>query len=143
MNATSLELRQLIVDAYERGEGTYVEIGRRFGRGKATVERLVKRWRETANLEVVYERVGPSAKISDDELPELRAFVLDGRGDWSADALKDAWCASRGVVLSRSSMVRALLKIGLSRKKRASSRASRTVPTSPKSARVSAKRSSS
>lgn len=143
MNATSLELRQLIVDAYERGEGTYEEVGKRFGRSKATAERLVKQWRETHSLEVVYERVGPPAKVPDEELPELKAFVLDGRSDMTAETLKDAWCALKGVVLSRSSMVRALLKLELSRKKRASSRANRTDPTLPKNERGSAKRSSS
>lgn len=143
MNATSLELRELIVDAYERGEGTYEEIGERFRCGKATVERLVKRWRETHSLEVVYERVGPPAKIPDEELPVLKAFVLDGRADMTAECLKDAWCTLKGVVLSRSSMVRALLKLELSRKKRASSRVNRIGLTSPRREPVFARRSSS
>jgi transposase len=142
MNATSLEVRQLIVDAYERGEGTYEEIGRRFARGRATVERLVRRWREKHSLEVVYSRVGPAAKVRDEELDDLKLFVADGRADWSAEALKDAWCALKGVTLSRSAMVRALQKAGLSSKKRASSLANKTVPTSSKSGLASAKRSS-
>jgi transposase len=121
MNATPLEIRQLIVDAVERGDGTQEAIAQRFGRGIATVERLARRWREKHDLEVVYTRKnGPTAKVPDEALAELKAFVLDGRNDWAAEQLKDGWCTLKGVTLSRSSMVRALLKLGLSRKKRVS-----------------------
>lgn len=78
------------------------------------MERLVRKWRETHSLEVVYERVGPPAKIPDEEPPELKAFVADGRSDWSAEALKDAWCAVKGVALSRSAMVRSRQEAELS-----------------------------
>jgi len=141
--ATPLALRELIVDAYERGDGTYDEVGDTYGVGKATVERLVRQWRETHRLDVVYTRKnGPAAKVPDEDLPELKAFVLDGRSDLTAETLKDAWCAFKGVTLSRSSMVRALLKIDLSRKKRASSRRSKIGPTSPRNVFASVKPSS-
>jgi len=118
MHATSIEMRQLIVDAYERGEGSHAEIATRFCKGVATVRRLVKQWRETHDLSVTYERSGPLALVLAEEFPELRDFVAAGRSDWSAERLKDAWVAQKGITMSRSAMVRALKKAGLSVKKK-------------------------
>ena len=138
MHATSIELRQLIVDAYERGEGGHATIAKRFGKGVATARRLVKQWREKHDLSVTYERSGPVALVPAEELPELRDFVAAGRSDWTAEHLKDAWAAHKGITLSRSAMVRALKKAGLSTKKKASSLRSRSGRTSSRSARPSA-----
>lgn len=118
MRATSLELRHLIVDANERGEGTQGEIAQRFRCGIATVVRLVSQWRETHDLSVTYIRSGPVALVPAEDLPELVEFVADGRSDWTADQIKEAWGARKGIALSRSAMVRALKKAGLSTKKK-------------------------
>lgn len=118
------------MDAYERGDGTFEEIAARFRVGVATARRHVKLWRQKHDLRVVYKRSGPVAKIPNEQLSDLRVFVRDGRSDFTAEQLKDAWCAEKGVTLSRSAMVRALLKAGLSAKKRASSPANRIGPTS-------------
>jgi transposase len=118
MNATSIELRQLIVEAYERGEGSFAAVAARFCKGEATVRRLVMQWRATHDLSVTYTRSGPSALVPTEDIDELRAFVEAGRSDWTAELLKDAWVAHKGIKMSRSSMVRALKKAGLSTKKK-------------------------
>jgi transposase len=142
MYAVSLEVRQLVVDAYERGLGTHEEIAELFGVGVATSRRLVRQWRKTGDLSVTYVRHGPPALIPTEQLEELRAFVIDGRSDWTNEQLKDAWAAKKNVSLSRSAMVRALQKLDLPLKKSRSSRASATGPTSSRSASSSSARSS-
>lgn len=112
----SSEVRHLVVDAYERGS-THEAVAKLFGIGVATSRRLVRQWRETVDLEVRYERTGPAALVPAEHLDELRHFVLAGRADWTAEQLKDAWAAHKGISLSRSAMVRALSKIDLPLKK--------------------------
>ena len=48
--AHPLALRERVVSAYTRGEGSLTEIGKRFNVGRATVDRWVKRYRETGSL---------------------------------------------------------------------------------------------
>lgn len=45
-----LELRERVVSAYQRGEGSFTELGKRFAVGRATVERWVNRHREKNTL---------------------------------------------------------------------------------------------
>ena len=142
MYAVSLEVRQLIVDAYERGLGTHVEVAALFGVGEATSRRLVRQWRATGDLSVTYVRHGPPALIPTEQLGELRVFVLDGRTDWTNEQLKDAWAATKEVALSRSAMVRALQKLDLPLKKSRSSRASAIVQTSSRKEKPSSRRAS-
>jgi transposase-like protein len=52
MKPISLDLRQRIVDAYERGEGSQAKIAKRFGVGISTIKRLLKQWRTTGSLQL-------------------------------------------------------------------------------------------
>jgi len=142
MRALSLEVRQLIVDAYERGVGSHDVVGPMFGASGVTSRRLVRQWRETGDLSVTYDRSGPIARVPDELLLELKAFVLDGRSDWSVERIKEAWTAHKGVSLHRSSMVRAIGKLDLSLKKSRSSQARKTGLTLSKGSGSSSARSS-
>lgn len=142
MRASSLEIRQLVVDAYERGVGTHKELSVLFGVGVASSRRWVRQWRDTGDLGVTYVRSGPIALVPAEDLDELRAFVLDGRADWTNEQLKDTWVAHKKISMSRSAMVRALRKTGLSLKKRLSSPVSKTGLTSSRSVSSSEERSS-
>lgn len=142
MRAVSLEVRQLVVDAYERGVGSHEHIAELFGVGPASSRRWVRQWRETGDLGVTYLRSGPIALVPAEDLDALREFVLAGRADWTNEQLKDAWAAHKNILLSRSAMVRALGKIGLTLKKRASSPANKIGPTSSRNAKSFARQSS-
>ncbi|MEO7032602.1 MAG: helix-turn-helix domain-containing protein [Polyangiaceae bacterium] len=111
MNSLPMELRRRLVEAYERKEGTYFELAQRFGVGEATVYRLLKRKREHGNIK-------PSAPtgVSDEELPEFVGLVNE-LPNATLEQLKDAWISRTRRQLSRSSIVRALRRAGITRKK--------------------------
>lgn len=111
MQSLPLGLRQRIVSAYERKEGTYFEVAQRFGVGEATVYRLLRLKREQG-------AVLPPARggIPDDELPQL-ALLVSEFPHATLDQLRIAWVARYQRELSRSSMVRALRRAGIARKR--------------------------
>lgn len=128
------------MDAYRRGEGTYRAIAERFGLGEASVNRFLRRHREDGTVERRARGGGMVAKIGQEELPSLRALVAE-KPDRTAEELKDEWSRRFGVVMSRSAMVRALQRAGLTVKKSPFARVSATVPTSKQGAKASGTRS--
>jgi transposase len=113
MQSVPLDLRQRIVSAYERKEGTYFEVAQRFGVGEATVYRLLRLKREQGAV-LPPTRVG----IPDDELPQL-ALLVSEFPHATLDQLRISWVARYQRELSRSSMVRALRRAGIARKRAA------------------------
>jgi transposase len=106
-----MELRRRIVEAYERKEGTYFELAQRFGVGEATVYRLLKLQRERGNV-----RPGAPSGVTEEELPEFVRLVNEFPNA-TLEQLKEAWVSRTRRQLSRSSIVRALRRAGITRKK--------------------------
>jgi transposase len=111
MNSLPMELRRRIVEAYERKEGTYFELAQRFGVGEATVYRLLKLKRERGNV----KPCAPTG-VTEEELPELVRLVNEFPNA-TLEQLKVAWVSRTRRQLSRSSIVRALRRAGITRKK--------------------------
>jgi len=106
-----MELRRKIVEAYEKNEGTYFQLAQRFGVGEATVYRLLKLKREQGNV-----KPGTSARVTEQEMPEFVLFVSE-LPNATLEQLKDAWILRTRRQVSRSSIVRALRRAGIARKK--------------------------
>lgn len=109
MNSLPMELRRRIVEAYERKEGTYFELAQRFGVGEATVYRLLKHKRECGTV-----KPGSPSGITEEELPEFAQLVQD-LPNATLEQLKEAWVSITRRELSRSSIVRALRRAGITR----------------------------
>ena len=117
MRAFSTDLRQRVLDAALRGHATERQVAHRFGVSLGFVQKVKRRWRSAATAEPVAQRRGPAPALSDDDraaLAEQVRAVADATGDehrvWLA--------AERGVVVSRSTVNRALAALGLSLKKK-------------------------
>ena len=106
-----MELRRRIVEAYEKKEGTYFELAQRFGVGEATVYRLLKLKRESGNV-----KPGAPTGVSEEELPEFVRLVNEFPHA-TLEQLKEAWVSRTRRQLSRSSIVRALRRAGITREK--------------------------
>jgi transposase len=123
-----LDLRERVVRAVEAGTPQAV-VARTFGVGRATVERYVRRKRETGALAPA-PIPGRPARIGPAERPALAAQVAA-----APDATLGEHCATwergRGARLSPSAMHRALARLSITRKKRSSSPASGTPPSAP------------
>ena len=61
MRTVPLDLKRRIVEAYERKEGRYFELAKRFGVGEATVYRLLKLKRERGSIELGPHACGEAA----------------------------------------------------------------------------------
>ena len=120
---TPPQVRRVILRLRQEGR-TYDEIAELVGLGTATVNRILRRYRETGSLEPLTPGGGNPSPLRQVE-SKLKALV---------SALPDATVAEMAVALrkaeklatSRSSVQRALVRLGYSRKKSPSSRLSAT-----------------
>lgn len=117
MKPLSLDLRQRIVTAYERGEGSQARIAQRFGVATSTVERLLKRYRETGSLEPRKAGAPPPLMVSEEEQARVKAWI-EAEPDLTQDELARRFEAETGRRVSRRTMGRVRARLGLTRKKR-------------------------
>ena len=117
--ALSMDLRTRIVAAYENGEGTYVEVARRFCVDKTTVYRLLQRKRETGS---VAPRRGPRGKpttFQGERLEALRTLVEEDP-DVLEVQLVERLAQRFDIHVCTSTVGNALRRHGWTRKKRRS-----------------------
>jgi transposase len=112
----SMDLRSRVVAAYERGEGGYETVAQLFGIGSATLRRLVRRKRNTGSLEPAPAPHGFPPRISGPRLRSL-ALLVDKHPDATAAELTDMLNERISISVSRSAVVRAIKRLGLTLKK--------------------------
>ena len=117
MRAYSLDLRQKVVAAVERGDSTIEEVALTFGVGLTFVKKMLRQQRETGNLSPRPHGGGHPPRLSDKHLKLLRVEVAR-RPDKSVEALRDHLEERAGLAVSRPTVSRALSRLGLSRKKK-------------------------
>jgi transposase len=116
----SLDLRQKILHAHERGIGSQRLLAELFGVSLSFVERLLRRYRRTGGC-APKRRAGPSPKRLLDEAAQehLRQLVL-AQPDATLAELGERLHAATGVQVSVPTLCRILYQLGLRRKKRRS-----------------------
>ena len=114
--AHAKERRQLVVEARERGEGTYSELAKRFGIGEASVSRWLRVDRETGRREALHGGGNPG-KIGEEERQIVKAIV-DEQNDRTLNEIADEYERRTGVKVSPSAISRALKKLKYTRKKK-------------------------
>ncbi len=117
---TPPELRAVIVRLRQEGR-TYSEIARLTDLGIATVNRILRLHRETGSLEPKAPGGGNLSPIRGKVEEGLRALVAQ-MPDATVAELAEALARAEKLATSRPSVQRALVRMGYSRKKRASSR---------------------
>lgn len=121
MHTYSMDLRERVVAACDRGEGTREQIAKRFCVSVAWVYRLLQRRRQTASIAPKPHGGGQEPAFDDDAMSRLRQAVLDG-----PDATLEELRQAAGVACSIAAVHRALEKLDLPRKKSPSGPPSRT-----------------
>jgi transposase len=122
MKAYSLDVRCLVINAYESGEGTVEDVAEQFGVGTAFVKKVLGLHRAGESLEPKHGGGAP-AKLTAEARDELRAAVKT-RPDATLTELKEVLRRVCQVAVSAPTVCRALQKLELARKKRVSSPAS-------------------
>lgn len=98
MTPLSEDLRRRIIDAHQRGEGTYKTIAERFAVGEATISRLLRLHRVTGDVRPAPHGGGNPPKISKAQYPALRELVRE-MPDRTVDRMCHAWKAQHGVTI--------------------------------------------
>lgn len=112
-----IELRTRAVNAYANGEGSIHEIAERFSICARSLFRWLALERCGNDLSPKQSPHGFPSKIGPDDYIALGELCSE-KSDRTVAELAKAWCAKTGRFISRSAMGRALLKAGLTLKKR-------------------------
>ncbi len=116
--AYPIELRDRVVNAYSRGEGSFPELARRFDIGEATVSRWVQLKRQTGSLAPRPRGVNPRpCKIDETGLEFLRETLVE-LPDSTLQELVRAYEETFGVRVHLSTMHKTVrTRLGMTRKR--------------------------
>lgn len=117
MKALSMDLRERILSAYENGEGSQAALARRFGVGKATVERLLRLKRQTGSVKPRPHGGGRKPLVKEEHHPKIEAWLKD-HPDLTYEELAQRFKEETGIGVSGRTMGRVLERMGYTRKKR-------------------------
>jgi len=123
MAGYSLDLRKRVVEACEQGQNKS-EVARRFGVSRWTVDRYLK-LAEAGNLAPT-PHPGPKPWL-DEAGREVLGQQVRKHKDWSLEQHAEALAEATGVALKKSAIDKYFRKLGITRKKRASTQANETM----------------
>ena len=124
MEAFSMDLRERVMAAYDRGDGSSRQLAEVFGVSGSWIRKLLRLRRERGSIAAVEYTPGPKPKLSGEQLDRVCALVAE-QPDLTAEEVR----RRLGLPLSASRVSAILLEAGLTRKKSASCRPSRGGPT--------------
>lgn len=127
MATLSLDLRQRIISTCDRGEGTQVQVARRFGVSYGMVKKLLQQRRKTGCIKPRHHLAGRKKKIVAEHRIAIRKH-LQRKPDMTLAELRDAL----GLECTLPAIHYVLVDMGLTYKKRRSAPPSKTAKTSPK-----------
>ena len=117
MKAYSLDLRQRVVAAYERGTGSIAEVAEQFNVGQTFVKKMLRQKREQRSVAPLAHGGGRQASLSEKEHRLLRRTVKE-QPDISLAELQGQLAAKAGVTVSLPTIHRSLRASTLSHKKK-------------------------
>jgi transposase len=116
MRAYSLDLRQKVVQAYERGDGSIDEIASLFSVGPTFVKKMLRLHREGGDLSPLPHGGGHTPKLTDKHLQMIRAEIARNN-DVTAEELRELLRKRFAVEVSQPTISRVLARLNLPRKK--------------------------
>lgn len=116
MKAYSLDLRQKIVDAYDRKQGSQRQLAKAFGVSRSFVEKLFRQRRQTGGLAPKPQGGGHKPLLDPGALDLVRQLVQQ-QPDLTLQELCDAVYQQEGIRVSVPTMCTWLQRLGLVRKK--------------------------
>jgi transposase len=116
MKAYSLDLRQKIIDIYEREEISQRQLAKRFNVALSFIVKLLRQYRNTGNISPKPFNGGVKLKLDAENLLVL-AELIENHNDATLDELCQMLTAQTGVSISRATMGRMTQKLKLTVKK--------------------------
>lgn len=124
MQAYSIDLRQRVVAAYDKGEGTQEQLATRFAVSTSWVRKILRQRRATGSIEPKAHAGGHPPTFDQQATAKLRQAVRD-----QADATLVELAQVAGVACCPSTVYRTLGRLDITRKKSPTGRPSKTGPT--------------
>ena len=116
MRAYSLDLRERVVSAYEKGEQSIAEIAAQFSVGQTFLKKMLRQKRESGSLERLPSRAGAKKRLSEVHRRWLSKQVKE-QPDATLTELQEGLHKTQKVSVSRATVSRELEALGLPRKK--------------------------
>ena len=116
MQAYSLDLRERVVSAYEKGANTIAEIATRFSVGQTFLKKMLRQKRDTGSLERLPQRAGAKKALSEPHRNWLAMQVRD-TPDVTLVELQGRLSQEKKVRVSPATVCRELKEVRLPRKK--------------------------
>ena len=129
MKTLSLDLRERILSAYDAGDVTRAEVGRRFRVSEGMVKKLLQQRRRTGEIGPRHYRSGRKARILPEHRQRLRELLVR-----QPDLTLVEMRAALGLACTLPAIHYVLVAMDLTYKKRHCVRPSKTAPTSPERA---------
>jgi len=116
MRAYSLDLRQKIVNAYDRGVSTQGQIAQTFGVSRSFVEKLLGRRRGTGEISSL-PHGGGGHRACDEQAQAVVSRLVMEQPDATLQELCEGLFEERGIHISVATMCTELKRLDLRRKK--------------------------
>ena len=113
MKAHSMEFREHVMQAVDKGEFTQEEIARVFGVNVRWIRKLIVRRRETGSVAPLPHRGGPAPKFTPEVDEQLREFIA-GHADATLKEIREGCHLD----VSLNAISKALRRLGFTRKKK-------------------------
>ena len=117
MKPYSLDLRQRVLDAWQRGEGSQRQLAARFSVHLTFVRNLLRLYRQSGSLQPRPHGGGRRA-LADAPVLERLARMVAQRPDDTLDEPRERRAAQGGPAMSRATLARALQRLKLTVKKK-------------------------
>ena len=118
MKPYSVDLRQRVVDAYARGEGTKEALARRFSVSESSVVRWIRSHRKTGSVAPQPNPGGRVRRIVTEADRPLILAMYKEQPDATHTELAERFTRETGRYIARSTMAAAVKRLGITRKKR-------------------------
>ncbi len=124
MEAFSMDLRERVIAAYDRGDGSSRQLAEVFGVSSAWIRKLLRLRRERNSIAAVEQRRGRPPKLTDKHLDRIRELIAK-HPDLTLEEIRRRLRLPVGV----SVLCTTLRREGITRKKSRSSRPSKDATT--------------
>jgi len=126
MKAYSLDLRERVVAAYEKGKNTIAEVAVRFSIGETFLKKMLRQKRQTGSLERLAQRAG-AKKVLNRTHRQWLAKQIKEQPDATLVELQTSLLENKKKSVSPATLSRELRELRLPRKKNRSSHRSATM----------------
>ena len=119
MRPYSVDFRQKIIDVYEQEHISIRKLAQRFQVAKSFIQKLLKQYRETGDINPQVQGGHPPIKLQGEQLVAL-IEIIESNNDATLEELCELLQERTGITVSRSTMGRVTLQLNYTVKKNSS-----------------------